>query len=929
MKFRDRVSQAFGGKCNVICGYSAAHLVMCLFGLKWRLELAGVSPIWPASGLGLYALHVCGWRVIPGLVLSKMLATTMAGYPLDVTVWTNLADPLKLVAGLWVWDQLPGAVRSTSMVRRLLTFLLLCLTVGVVGATVGSGGYLLTSHAPSFGGWFSWMIGDLLGCALVVPVLKRGREIANMLLTEVRRMLWVMGFIVVISVSTLLLFASPGVGLQIGFLVLPLLLWGGLATGLDGALLLNLVFVVGLLASLGPATAKLINFTCGFLCVGVFSSLIAAGFSEQLRMREGQRRRLLNRLSTRNRLLREREKDLHTMLDKLPDAVVIVGPRGLDYANHEALQLAGKLHGPRQLFDLAVEQTEGRPDGHSAFLSGRSLEQESVHLEVSSYGIQWGGQPRRLLIARDVTARRRTMEALLETENKFSRMFQLSPESIVLFELETHRILEVNAATEKIFGYERKEVVGRGIPELGVWVNQSDWDQLLAMLGSQAEVLSREARMRRKDGQFIHLEISARKLDLEGRGCVVAILEDITQRTRLAEEKQRLEDQLRQSQKLEALGTLAGGIAHDFNNSLTIILGNTQLAELDPQLGVPTREHLRNVLAAGSRARDLVSQIMTFSRRREQRLLHVRTAPIVAECVRMMRATIPANIELQHHDHAPQATVLGDASQLQQVLINLCTNAVHAMRPAGGTLRVDLSVVRVQAEMYPQYEDLRSGEHLRIEVRDTGHGMPGEVLRRIFEPFFTTKAAGEGTGLGLAVVHGIVRAHQGFLEVSSVPGEGSSFRVYLPLRSEQVESDASGTAAGILARGDGEAILVVDDEYAVLDMLEKLLRHLNYQPVCFSNPGAAVEAFNLRPAHYKVVLSDYKMSQLTGLEVAKRLRGLDYSRFILMTGFLDASTQTEAQQLGVHAILEKPVELSLLAGTLQTALSAKRSLAVK
>jgi PAS domain S-box-containing protein len=520
-----------------------------------------------------------------------------------------------------------------------------------------------------------------------------------------------------------------------------------------------------------------------------------------------------------------------------------------------------------------------------------------------------------------VTARRRTLEALLETENKFSRMFQLSPECIVLFDLASYRVHEVNAATEKILGYSREELVGRSIPEIGFWVDVSDWSTLLGLLASRGEVLNRGARMRRRDARVIHMEISARQFELEGRNCVVAILEDVSERMRLADEKQRLEDQLRQSQKLEALGTLAGGIAHDFNNALTIILGNTQLAELDSQLAAQTREHLRSVMMAGGRARDLVAQILTFSRRRDQRYAPVATAPVLAECVRMLRPTIPANIELQHTELAPEAVVMGDASQLHQVIINLCTNAVHAMRPGGGRLRLEHSIVGVQSELHPQYSDLRSGPYLRIEVRDTGCGMSEAVLRRMFEPFFTTKAQGEGTGLGLAVVHGIVRGHHGFIDVSSVPGEGSSFRVYLPLAAETGEAAVANVVATAPARGNGEAILVLDDEYAVLDMLEKLLRHLNYQPICFSNPGAAVDAFNLRPGHYQLVLSDFKMPQRTGLEVSRQLKGLDPARFILMTGFLDSATQEDARELGISRVLEKPLELSVLAEALQTSLA--------
>ncbi len=397
---------------------------------------------------------------------------------------------------------------------------------------------------------------------------------------------------------------------------------------------------------------------------------------------------------------------------------------------------------------------------------------------------------------------------------------------------------------------------------------------------------------------------------------------DITERKLLEEERFRIEAQLRQAQKMEALGTLAGGIAHDFNNILGIIIGYSEIALLDVLEEAPMASDLQEVIKAANRAKDLVQQILAFSRLKEQERKPVQVGLIVKEAMKMLRASLPSTIDITLGIDS-KGIVMGDPTQIHQVLMNLCTNAGHAMREEGGVLEVTLADRRLGPESLSLHSTLKPGAYVELTVKDTGHGMDSSIVERIFDPFFTTKDAGVGTGLGLSVVHGIVRNHGGAIEVESCPGKGTTFQVLFPamVRAQTQESVASVSLAG-----GRERILVVDDEPSLAQATKQILERLGYEVDCRTNGLEALEVFRQqhREKPYDLVITDMTMPQLTGADLARELLGLQPDLPILLcTGFNETINPEKAKSLGIQGVLMKPVAVRDLAGLIRDVLDGK------
>jgi signal transduction histidine kinase/CheY-like chemotaxis protein len=382
-------------------------------------------------------------------------------------------------------------------------------------------------------------------------------------------------------------------------------------------------------------------------------------------------------------------------------------------------------------------------------------------------------------------------------------------------------------------------------------------------------------------------------------------------------EKRGLEEQLRQAHKMEALGTLAGGIAHDFNNILGIILGNTELALLDRSDGQPTRGPLEQIHQACLRAQALVRQILSFSRKTTQELQLCHLGPIVQESLTLMRALIPTTIDMRLDLTATADVVLADPAEIQQVVINLVMNAAQAMESAGGVLEVSLIDVALD-EIAAQHHELKTGSYVRLTVRDTGGGIAPAIMGRIFDPYFTTKEVGKGTGLGLAVVHGIVTHHGGAISVQSVLGQGASFQVYLPVREAEPLLASPPTVS--LSAGQ-ERILFIDDEPALVSMGKALLEHLGYAVVTETSSSEALVLFTRKPDRFDLVITDMTMPGMTGERLAKELRRIRPDiPIILCSGFSHYLNEEEAKAIGICAFLMKPFVLRELAETVQTVL---------
>jgi signal transduction histidine kinase/ActR/RegA family two-component response regulator len=395
---------------------------------------------------------------------------------------------------------------------------------------------------------------------------------------------------------------------------------------------------------------------------------------------------------------------------------------------------------------------------------------------------------------------------------------------------------------------------------------------------------------------------------------VVATSRDTTRET-------ELEAQLRHAQRMEAVGVLAGGIAHDFNNILMPILGYAELAQGLARGNAQMMTYLDAIFSAGKRAGELVQQILTFSRQTEQVKQPVKFQLILKEALKLLRAAIPATIDIRTRIEEKDAKVLGDPSQLHQVVMNLCTNAFHAMRERGGVLAVTLDAVVFERPQTILGDTLPEGHYLRLQVSDTGHGMDEATRKKIFLPFFTTKKVGEGTGLGLSIVHGIVMGLGGCLDVESEPGQGTTFTVYLPLLRGPGEESVKVQVQPPPGR---ERILVVDDEAAIGEMLKSALTLFGYRVVALTSSVEAMAALWAAPDHYDLVLSDLTMPEQTGLDLAEAVRQIRPGMpVILMSGFSEGLDAATLEAKGVAAMVQKPVSLTDLASLVHETLLAQ------
>ncbi|HEX6792070.1 MAG TPA: ATP-binding protein [Candidatus Krumholzibacteria bacterium] len=392
---------------------------------------------------------------------------------------------------------------------------------------------------------------------------------------------------------------------------------------------------------------------------------------------------------------------------------------------------------------------------------------------------------------------------------------------------------------------------------------------------------------------------------------------DVTARVRAEGTARDLEQQLRQSQKMEMVGTLAGGIAHDFNNILSPILGYSELALTDLPEGQRARADIEQVMKAARRARDLVEQILIFSRRSDQVKRPVQLHLVINEALGLIRSMIPANIEISQNIEARGDTVLADASQMHQVVMNLAMNAIYAMRKSGGVLRVELGCRDVD-DATAKSLGLHPGAYVVLSVIDQGEGMDEATIGRVFEPFFTTKRPGEGTGLGLSVVHGIVLSHRGGIEVKSRPNEGATFRAYFPFVTA-LEAKPEESPGGEPRRGGGR-VLVVDDEPAIVALLERILEANGYEVVSFTSSEEALSEFQRAPGAFNAVITDQAMPRMNGTELAAAVRRAGSAvPVLLMTGFVDRASNRDLGR-DIAGVIPKPFDAATITRVLHKVL---------
>jgi len=501
---------------------------------------------------------------------------------------------------------------------------------------------------------------------------------------------------------------------------------------------------------------------------------------------------------------------------------------------------------------------------------------------------------------------------LRESEKKYRTLFEESRDAIFITN-DKGIFLDVNPFMLDLFGYSREEMIG--LDNRNLYVNPDDGARFQEELEERGEVKDHEVCLLKKDGAVMDclMTVTIRRAH---DGAILGsqgIIRDVTA-------QKRLEAQFRQAQKMESIGTLASGISHDFNNILIPIILHSEMIMMDNLDSGSQRAHIEQVVKAAYRARDLVRQILTFSRESEQEKEPLGLGPVVRECIRFLRSSLPTTIEIRREIQTESATVLANPVQIHQLLMNLSTNAAHAMREKGGVLEVGLC--DADAETVAEHPNLNPGPHVRLTVRDTGCGMNSTVLGQIFDPFFTTKDRGEGTGMGLAVVHGIVEDCSGAIAVESEPEKGTAFHILLPRVADQAVTKSP--AQQTLSRGT-ERILFVDDNEAAAETIEQMLESLGYKVLVRQDGLGALEAFRKDPYGFDLVITDQTMPKMTGMSLAEEILKLRPDiPVILCTGLNERNMEGEAAAIGIRELLLKPVAMKAMAAAIRGALDEPR-----
>ncbi|MGD8800547.1 MAG: response regulator, partial [Desulfobacterales bacterium] len=447
-------------------------------------------------------------------------------------------------------------------------------------------------------------------------------------------------------------------------------------------------------------------------------------------------------------------------------------------------------------------------------------------------------------------------------------------------------------------------------------------ERINKVLKGQKVTASVEYQLKTKNGRELWALLNMNFLqDTEGRPVrVLVVAHDITEQKRAQEEKKNLEYQLQQAQKMEAIGTLAGGIAHDFNNILSVIIGYTELILMNAHIDTEVRQNLKEIFNASKHARDMVKQILAFSRQNKQERKPIQVAHIVKEALKMLRASLPSTISIQQNIEKNTGIIEADPTQIHQVLMNLCTNAAHAIDEKDGVLEISLANVDLDHPAATEFPDLYPGSFLKLSVSDTGNGIAPEALPHIFNPYFTTKEKGEGTGLGLAVVQGIIKSLNGAITVDSKVGEGSTFNVYLPtIKRELAEEEEMPKP---LPMGY-ERILLVDDEQPLVEIGKQMLERLGYRVDTRTSSIEALNLFKANPDRFDLVITDIVMPNMSGDKLADEMMGIRPDiPIVLCTGYSEKFTRQHASDMGIECFLMKPLVMQDLAGTVRRALTA-------
>jgi PAS domain S-box-containing protein len=868
---------------------AAAYAAIAAVGLQLGATAHTTPPLWPAAGLAIAALCLGGIRLWPGIALGTLIAFAGRMNGPWLTAAIVAATTSEAVIGALL---LTRVARFCYALRRARDAIALVLAGGIaapaLGALVGAGAFAAAGVIPlnTFPReWLEWFLGDAIGVIVFAPIV----------------LLWA-------RPRT----SRPGFRVQMTCV----------------ALLAVIVSIMGVHGMFGRSALEIGVLLQAYIGAAASTALILAASA-------AERRDALDRLT-------ESERQLSLVFDSNSDTLLLFAVDGensyrLVMANralHDLLRRHKPAIANRTLAGLSMDafitDVLGLPPDripknlevfHRAITSKVPQSYENIDWnrphEVSEVTVvpvfdADGKCTHVLRSSRDISARKQAEQSLRLHDFVMTN----APLGVLVLDA-SHRVIFANDMACTLLGRARGALLNSAIDSADAPWSPDQWKELLA-LGNRSVPHSIEIERVADDGTIHPLELSIARLAYAGQDMSCVFVRDIAERRRAELTRRTLEAELFHAQKMEAVGTLAGGIAHDFNNILAAIVGNAEMAQLELPQNHAARHDIGEVLRAARRARELVLQILTFSRKQQPQRRPVRTAEVISDALKLLRATIPSTIELRSQVADSDLMIYGEPTQLHQVLMNLGTNAAHAIGDQHGVIELRQSLVDVSTETI--HADLMPGRYVCLTVSDSGHGMDRATLERAFEPFFTTKGPGVGTGLGLAVVHGIVKSHDGVALVESTPGRGTTFRVYFPALVCPAAAESPQEPA--VPRGAGERVLFVDDEPALTSVTQRMLERLGYHVVALGSSTEALAAFRADPSAFDVVISDLTMPVMTGTQLALEMRRLRANvPVILSTGYLDRLDAETARALHARDLLIKPYSTEDLAAAVHRALN--------